>query len=112
MGVRVLLSDGRLTAGARVRLVLEPRLNFLMENNTMDIAGKFDTFFMDKEERENAKKVRINRLRADYASASEDLVKSNNRTAEAFKQLKTTCIGDSDLDELVSRTKSVLACPF
>lgn len=78
----------------------------------MDIAGKFDTFFMDKEERENAKKVRINQLRAAYASASEDLVKSNNRTAEAFKQLKNTCNGDTDLDDLVAKTKSVLACPF
>lgn len=78
----------------------------------MDISGKFDSFFMDKEERENAKKVRLQQLRAAYSSASEDLTKSNTRTAEAYKQLKDACKGDTDLDELVAKTKSVLACPF
>ena len=78
----------------------------------MDISGKFDSFFMDKEERENAKKVRLQQLRAAYSSASEDLTKSNTRTAEAYKQLKNACKDDTDLDDLVAKTKSVLACPF
>lgn len=78
----------------------------------MDIAGKFDNFFADKEERQARKEVTLQTLRTEYQSQTEDLVKSAKRTGEAFIELKQAAGSDTDLAELVVAVKGHMVCKF
>lgn len=78
----------------------------------MDISGKLDHFFYDKEEREAAKKVHLMQLRSAYNNAGEDSIKAAKRTAESYLELKKTAGSDAALQKLVESVEKTMVCPF
>lgn len=78
----------------------------------MDITGRFDNFFADKEERQARKDVTLQTLRTEYQSQAEDFVKCAKRTGESFIEMKQTMGSDADLAELVTAVKGRIVCPF
>ena len=78
----------------------------------MDISGRFDNFFADKDERQARKETTLQTLRTEWQSQAEDYVKSAKRTGEAFIAMKQACGSDTDLAELTTAVKGHIVCPF
>ena len=78
----------------------------------MDISGRFDNFFADKDERQARKDTTLQTLRTECQSQAEDYAKAAKRTGEAFIAMKQACGSDADLVELINAVKGHIVCPF
>lgn len=78
----------------------------------MDISGRFDNFFADKDERQARKDTALQTLRTECQNQAEDYVKAATRTGEAFIAMKQAFGTDADLAELTNAVKGHLVCPF